>query len=48
MFQGIKFNLAHSRMGSILNSNFNKKEKFQASDFITITKTAMILVEELK
>lgn len=48
MFQAIKFNLAHSRMGNILNSNFNKNEKYQALDFITITKTAMILVEELK
>ena len=48
MFQDTKYNLAHSRMGSILNSSFNKSEKYLALDFITITKTAMTPVEELK
>ena len=48
MFQDTKFKLVHSRMGSILSSSFNKNKKFQALDFITITKTAMTQVEELK
>ena len=48
MFQDTKFKLVHSRMASILNSSFNKNERSQELDFITITKTAMTLVEELK
>lgn len=48
MFQDTKFKLVHSRMGSILNLSFNKSEKFQPLDFITIIKTAMTPVEELK
>ena len=48
MFQETKFNQVHSRMDSIFNSSFNKSEKFQLLDFITIIKIAMTHVEELK